>query len=232
MSIVVDDVMSKKVVAVRQDADFADIVEALRRFGVGAVPVVDLSGLVVGLVCEDDLLLRETDPDNGEPTIFQGRRRRREEHRTASGQVARELMTSPALTVTRDTPLRDAARLMHRSRYKQLPVVDAETGRLTGMVHQSDLLRVFVRSAIDITRDVRDQLSAGASAMDPRGVVVTVHRGVVTLRGRVAHRSAVPDLVAAVRAVDGVVDVEEHFTAEVEAEAEAEEDTHVPPLYT
>ncbi|MEU4541508.1 BON domain-containing protein, partial [Streptosporangium sp. NPDC023825] len=90
------------------------------------------------------------------------------------------------------------------------PVIDAVTGRITGTVHQGDLLKVFVRPAEDIEREVVtvcDRL-----AVDPEKVTVGVEAGVITLRGRIAFRSQIAPLVAAVREIDGVLDVENALT--------------------
>lgn len=54
-------------------------------------------------------------------------------------------MTSPAITVTAATAVCEAARQMRRYGVHQLPVVDAVTGRLTGMVTRSDLIAVYER---------------------------------------------------------------------------------------
>ena len=59
--------------------------------------------------------------------------------------TAGKIMSSPALMVTRQTPVREAARVMHANRVKQLPVVDAASGKIAGTVHQADLLKVFAR---------------------------------------------------------------------------------------
>lgn len=52
---------------------------------------------------------------------------------------ARDVMTSPAVTVRPDTPVVEAARIMARRRISGLPVVDEE-GRLVGIVTEADLL--------------------------------------------------------------------------------------------
>ncbi|MEX0172080.1 CBS domain-containing protein [Streptomyces sp. LMG1-1-1.1] len=54
----VADVMTPKVVAVRRGAEFKEIVAALERWKVTAVPVLEGEGRVVGVVSEADLLLR------------------------------------------------------------------------------------------------------------------------------------------------------------------------------
>ncbi len=52
---------------------------------------------------------------------------------------ARDVMTSPAVTVRPDTPVVEAARIMARRRISGLPVVD-EDGCLVGIVTEADLL--------------------------------------------------------------------------------------------
>ncbi len=143
----VKDVMGHVAIAVVADASFADIVAALRRFKVGAVAVVDGERRVLGVVSEDDLLLREIDAVRQDDDAPPGGRRE-EERRKAIGTTAGEIMTSPAIVVTRETPVREAARLMHDNRVKQLPVINPENRRIVGTVHQSDLLKV-----LDVRRD-------------------------------------------------------------------------------
>jgi acetoin utilization protein AcuB len=50
----------------------------------------------------------------------------------------RDRMSSPAVTITPDEMLRDALQLMHRGRFRQLPVVD-DDGKLVGIVSKGDL---------------------------------------------------------------------------------------------
>jgi CBS domain-containing protein len=137
MTMKVKDVMGRVAIAARTDASFGDIVATMQRFKVGAVTVIDADRRPVGIVSEDDLLLKET----AEGGLGIGRRR--VEQRKAAGSTAGELMTSPAITVTGDTSVHDAARIMHKNRIKQLPVIDPITGRIVGTVHQGDLLKVF-----------------------------------------------------------------------------------------
>lgn len=54
--------------------------------------------------------------------------------------VAADIMTRSVVTVTEQTSLEEAARLLDAHRITGLPVVDAE-GRLTGILSQSDLVR-------------------------------------------------------------------------------------------
>jgi CBS domain-containing protein len=54
--------------------------------------------------------------------------------------VAKDVMTSPVITLRPGTPLREAAEVFLRHHISGAPVVD-ETGRLVGIVTEADLLR-------------------------------------------------------------------------------------------
>lgn len=202
MATKVKDVMGKVAIAVRMDASFADLVNTMQRFKVGAVTVIDADRRPVGVVSEDDVLLKEIDLSGG---AFNGHRRR-EEQRKAGGTTAGEIMTRPAITVTAGTPVRDAARLMHRNRIKQLPVIDSMTGRIVGTVHQGDLLRVFTRPGDEIQAEIEE--IAQELDVDMTEVTMTISGGVVTIRGRVGHRSKVRPFLHSLRYVEGVVEVD------------------------
>ncbi|MEU9832367.1 CBS domain-containing protein [Streptosporangium sp. NPDC048047] len=222
MTMQVKDVMGKVAIAVRQDAPFAELVATMQRFKVGAVTVIDADRRPVGVVSDDDLLLKETTGNRYGTALFEGREQRRE-RRKAAGAVAGEIMTSPAITVTIGTPVRDAARLMHTVRIKQLPVIDPVTGRMVGTVHQRDLLKVFLRPRQDVRREVTDVLAGlGVPVED---VTVEVEAGVVTLTGEVPRSSQVAAASAAVHEVDGVVDVRGDLTYQTD------DLLPVPPMY-
>ncbi|MEV4111580.1 CBS domain-containing protein [Nonomuraea sp. NPDC049695] len=200
MSVEVKDVMGHVAIAVLMDASFVEIVEAMGQFAVGAVTVIDGDRRPVGVVSEDDLLLKETDTVRHCVSMYESGRER-QEHQKAAGVTAAELMSSPAVTVTPDTLVREAARLMHVRRIKQLPVVDAVTGRIVGTLHQRDVLRVFTRPVGELEAEVRQVLP------DPEAFAVEIDQGVVTVSGAVEWRSQAIALAERIRAVEGVVDV-------------------------
>ncbi|MEU4408957.1 CBS domain-containing protein [Streptosporangium sp. NPDC023963] len=204
MPTTVNDVMGRTAIAVPQDAGFADIVAVMRRFAVGAVTVIDADRRPVGVVSQDDLLLKESDVVRHSISIFESSGRRRE-HEKAAAVVAKDLMTSPAITATPGMPARDAARLMHDKRIQQLPVIDPLTGRLAGVLHRADLLRVFDRPEAELRAEAeavaRDLTATGSE------VSIGVENGVVTLDGEVERRSQSVQLVQAIRRLEGVIDV-------------------------
>ena len=55
----VRDVMTTEVVTVHPDLGIAEVADLLASRGIGAVPVIDDAGAFVGLLRDEDLLLRE-----------------------------------------------------------------------------------------------------------------------------------------------------------------------------
>ncbi|MEU8146919.1 CBS domain-containing protein [Nonomuraea sp. NPDC048901] len=209
MTVEVKDVMGRVAIAVLEDAPFAEIVGAMKRYAVGAVTVIDADRRPVGVVSEEDLLLKETDTVRHSVSIFESRHQRQEHHK-AAGIKAEELMTTPAITVTPGASVRDAARLMHDKRVKQLPVIDPVTGRIIGTLHQRDVLRVFTRPAVDLMADITALLP------DREAFSIELDKGVVTLGGRVEWNSQATALVESIRGVEGVVDVVSELTFDKE----------------
>lgn len=198
----VADVMTRDVISVGPDASFGDIVDALVGNGVSAVPVVDVSGHVVGVVSEADLLPRVEVADDAGRRL----RRRRAFARKARALRAAELMTAPPITIAADEPVATAARKLDAAKVKRLPVVDAE-GRLMGIVSRRDLLRMYTRPDPEIQRDVEEGVLLRSLWIDPATVDVRVVDGVVALHGTVETKSLAGLAVRLTAAVPGVVQV-------------------------
>ncbi|MFI8434731.1 CBS domain-containing protein [Streptomyces sp. NPDC079020] len=209
----VADVMTKKVVAVRPGAEFKEIVAAMERWKVTAVPVVGGEGRVVGVVSEADLLLKEEFHDHRLGLVEQ--KRRLGATAKAGSRRAADLMSSPAITVAPGASLPQAARLMASHGVKRLPVIDAR-GTIQGIVSRSDLLKVFLRRDEDLAAEVRHDVVEPLFPVSRRGVDVQVEDGVVTLSGRVRDSSLVPVAARLARAVEGVVDVRCGLTTDAE----------------
>ena len=211
----VREVMTQDVVTVDEHAPFKDVATLIAERRVSAVPVLDREGRVLGIVSEADLLLKEEFPEgSASRRLFQGRRQRIDRAK-AAGDTAAELMTAPAVTVGPDASVAEAARLLDRHGIKRLPVVDP-AGPLLGIVSRADLLKVFLRPDADIAAEIRLQVLMLGMWMDPDTVVVDVRDGVVTLTGQLERRSLIPITVSLVRGLDGVVDVVDRLTFEVD----------------
>ncbi|MFD7962684.1 CBS domain-containing protein [Streptomyces zaomyceticus] len=206
----VADVMTKKVVAVRPGAEFKEIVAAMERWKVTAVPVIEGKGRVVGVVSEADLLLKEEFHDHRLGLVEQ--MRRLDATAKAGSRRAEDLMTSPAVTVAPEASLPQAARLMASHHVKRLPVVGA-SGTIQGIVSRSDLLKVFLRPDEDLAADVRRDVVEHLFPLSRHRVDVRVDAGVVTLSGEVRDSALIPLAARLARAVEGVVDVRCELTA-------------------
>jgi serine/threonine-protein kinase len=201
--------MTTEVVTVGPDTGFRAIVRTLEQRRISAVPVVEADGRLVGLVSEADLLLKEADPVPIRTGLLEGRQRRRERAK-AAGRTAREVMTSPVVTIDSTSTLSEAARLMHEKRVKRLPVIDPQ-GHLVGIVSRADLLKAFLRPNSEIKREVVDEIIVKRLRLDPETVEVSVGDGVVRLSGELDRRSDVLLLDRLVAEVAGVIGVEEEL---------------------
>ncbi|WP_031174124.1 CBS domain-containing protein [Streptomyces durhamensis] len=201
---VVNDVMTRRVVALRTGATFKDIVRTMQEWRVSALPVLDDGGHVVGVVSEADLLPKEEYSEGVQGRY--GHVRGFADVHKMEAVTAGELMTTPAVTVAPDVTLARAARVMARSGVKRLPVVD-RAGLLKGIVSRSDLLKIFLRDDADIAEEVRHEVVVRLFGIHAEEVDVDVHDGVVSLTGRVRQTALIPLAVLLARTVPGVVDV-------------------------
>lgn len=201
----VDDVMTKAVVSVQETASYRSVVDVLIERRVSAVPVVDQSQKVSGVVSEADLLRKIEYAGDEEPRLFDSRRRRGDRGK-ALASTAAVLMSAPAVTVLAGTSIAAAARLMDGEKVKRLPVVD-EHGRLVGIVSRGDLLKVHLRPDDDIRADIETDVLRRVPGGQARDVTVEVAEGVVSLNGRVDRASTAGVAARMIRQVPGVVTV-------------------------
>ncbi|HZD74851.1 MAG TPA: CBS domain-containing protein [Actinomycetota bacterium] len=205
----VGEIMTTQVVTATPSTPFKRLVELLTVRRIGGLPVVDEHDRVLGVVSEADLLLKQEYPRDHQPGLGE-RLRHRADRARSHGTVAKDFMSSPAITIGEGARVGEAARLLHARHIKRLPVTD-ELGTLVGIVSRPDLLRVFLRSDEDIQAAVREEVIGRQMGMDPGRFFVYVDRGVVTLEGRCERRSLLPVLVRLVYGVDGVVHVDQRL---------------------
>jgi CBS domain-containing protein len=173
---------------------------------VSAVPVLSLQGKLLGVVAETDLLRKEDlqrDPD-GRHSVHLNYRARRD---LATAETAGEIMSTALVTVRPDATVAQAARLMDRYDLTCLPVTD-ESGRLLGVVGPRNLLQVLLRPDEEVRAEIIKDVLVGYLGTNPVLVRVEVTDGVVKLAGELERESMLALIRPAVRAVDGVVDVE------------------------
>jgi CBS domain-containing protein len=147
MPATVRDIMDASPATVHPDTPVEEVVSALRSHELPGLPVVEGDGRVVGMITEADLVLPDDKGDLHIPhyinlfggTIFLEPLSRFEDRlRKAFASKAEDMMTGEPDTVSPDTTVQEAARMIHECGHNRLPVV--EDGRLVGVVTRLDVL--------------------------------------------------------------------------------------------
>ena len=126
--------MTKNPITVKPDLPIAEALEWMRRERIRHFPVVDKKDKLVGIVARDDLLYASPSPVTSlsmwEVTYLM------------SQVTVAEAMTEDVITVSEDTPLEEAARIMFDEKIGSLPVM--RDGMLVGIITESDLFEAFL----------------------------------------------------------------------------------------
>ena len=142
------DLMSRDVAKVAPDTPLRDVAKILLAHQISAVPVIDSTGTLVGMVSEGDLVgrkktERETRSEWWLMRLAEGEPLNSEflEHLEVRSPSRGEVMPSPVITIGEDTRFDEIASLMGTHRVKRVPVV--RDGRVVGIVRRADLLRAM-----------------------------------------------------------------------------------------
>lgn len=148
----VRDVMTRDVITLRPDDTFEHAADVLGEHRIGAAPVVDADGNLVGILRDEDLLVSEANLHA--PTVISfldmeivlpsERKRFEEELRRAVGATVGDVMTREVVTASPDDSLEDVATKMHDHDVSHIPVVD--DGRVVGIVARGDIVRFLART--------------------------------------------------------------------------------------
>ncbi len=116
----VRDVMTTNVATVAPEKTVSDTARVMQAHNVGAVPVCQQNGIVVGIVTDRDIVVRCI-ANNGDPKTTQ----------------VKDVMTQEVITASPDLDTEEAARTMAQYKIRRLPVV--ENGTLVGVISIGDL---------------------------------------------------------------------------------------------
>ena len=130
----VKDRMTKRPITVHEDTSVDKALQLMREEKVRRFPVVDKHGKLVGIISEKDLLYASPSPATS-LSIY-------EIPYLLSKIKLRDLMTQDVITVTENTPLEDAARIMADNKIGGLPVM--RDTKLVGIITETDLFKVFL----------------------------------------------------------------------------------------
>lgn len=164
----VTEIMSQPVITVTPETGIKTAAELLVEHGISALPVVDSTGGLVGIVSEADLILIEARPDpRSQATPLA----------PTAGKTPRtvaEVMTRDVVVVNTQSEVAEAARAMLNSDVKRVPVMSRR--RVVGIVSRRDLVKIIARTDKEIEGEVNSRLAdLGLNGAAPK---VTVTDGV------------------------------------------------------
>ncbi len=118
--VLVRDVMSKSVKVVRPDTQVKEVVVTMNKFDIGSIVVVQ-GDRPVGIITERDILRRLVEPCLAPETLR-----------------AREIMSSPVITIPDSASVDEASKIMVKKHIKRLLVVKNE--KPIGMLTFTDIV--------------------------------------------------------------------------------------------
>jgi acetoin utilization protein AcuB len=126
--------MTRDPVVIRDDTSIQGALKIMRDNKVRRLPVLNDKGALVGIVSERDLLFASPSPATS-LSIY-------ELHYLMSRIKVADVMTTEVITVTEDTSLEEAARIMVGNKIGGLPV--ERKGELVGIITETDLFKIFL----------------------------------------------------------------------------------------
>jgi CBS domain-containing protein len=217
------DVMTPNVVSVPIDMAVPEIAKLMLERRISAVPVVDASEHVVGVISEGDLIRRpELDTDKPRSRwlhFFMSDEDRARDFVKTHGLHAKDVMSRPVVSVSPEASLTDVVNLMTARRIKRVIVL--EHGKLAGVVTRSDLLRTLhAREALPTEGVPQDDTGIRErilKTIDKQGwaasaiINVQVTNGTAYLWGVVDSEEQRKAILIAVEGVPGVRAIEDHL---------------------
>lgn len=151
-SMYIHEIMSKNVVKVNHEISALEISKIMVKRGVSSVGIIDNSNKIIGIVTEKDLI-REVCAKN----IL------------ADTLTAAKMMSSPLITISKNSTINDAAKLMVEKKIKHLAIY--ENNDIIGIVTTSDLIN-FLRNKIksmDLDSNLLDAISMADIPLEEGG---------------------------------------------------------------
>jgi CBS domain-containing protein len=215
--------MTTAVVTVPASMPVASLTGLLADRGISSVPVTDNEGKLLGIVTESDLLRRlagaEDTPVGWLRRLIDRPDAQAKHYARTHGLLARDVMTTPVISVGPEATAEHCAAIMERHGIKRLPVLRDDI--LVGVVSRADLLRAV--SVPPSLGDAADDYSDAHIAAVVRNAIrdqpwsgslytfASVAEGVATLDGFVRSEAVRRGLIALVAEVPGVQRVEDHM---------------------
>lgn len=142
----VKDLMSKKVITVKEDDSFIHVCRLIFANKIGGVPVVDKNGKLVGIVSEKDLFLAVL--PSMTDLIYHPRMKSykyiQRRAKTVFDLKVKKIMNTSLITIKEDEDIGEALSQMILSRVQRLPVLNKK-GNLVGIITRGDIFNDLLK---------------------------------------------------------------------------------------
>jgi CBS domain-containing protein len=216
-------IMTRNVGSVSPDLPVEEVAKFMLARRISAVPVVDGSGHLIGIVSEGDLMRRAELGTEKERSWwlrwFVSSDYEAREFVKGHGRKARDVMTRKVVTAREDTPIAEIVALLEDHGIKRVPVM--RDGRIVGIVSRANLLRAFAsrgvaRGAAMSERDGDIQLRLEAALAEKpwwhkRACNIVVSDGIVHLWGTTESADEREAIRVMAETTSGVCGVKNHL---------------------
>ena len=142
------DIMKKEVISVREDQTLKDVVEMMIKYDVSGLPVINISGKIVGIISERDILrhgrkifmtesisllgimLYEQNPESYEEELSQ-----------ALKLIVSKIMVRDVIVADENEPVGEIAHIMMEEGVNRVPIL--KDGELVGIIGREDIIRAI-----------------------------------------------------------------------------------------
>jgi CBS domain-containing protein len=145
----VQDFMTPNPVTVKPTDSVATVVKILDEQRFRGLPVVDDQGMFVGLISEEDLIVREAPVQSplyltllGSIIYFDSSEKFQQQLKKSLGMLVQDVMTTKPATTKPQATISEVAQTMLQSRVGQLPVLDDQQ-KLVGIITRHDLIHAL-----------------------------------------------------------------------------------------
>jgi acetoin utilization protein AcuB len=131
----VSDIMIKNIIGLTISDDLERAEMLFKKHKIKHIPVVS-SGVIIGMVSYTDLV------KNSQAAIVNGDGKN-ENALIYNGNTVEQIMSKDVLTITSDTTIKEATKILAKREFHALPIVD--NGELVGIITTRDLLKYFLK---------------------------------------------------------------------------------------
>ncbi|EFK05683.1 CBS domain protein [delta proteobacterium NaphS2] len=143
------DIMTTEVITVKKETPLKELAEILYKNRINGVPVVDDEGLLIGIICESDLVRK--DKKLHIPTVvalfdavfyLESSKNIEKEIKRINATTVEELFSRKVVTVDEKTPIDEIATIMTQKKVYTIPVMDGN--RMVGVIGKGDVIRTLL----------------------------------------------------------------------------------------